>query len=185
MKALDVCADERQQSEALPVRFAFFLPPPPQDFIFAHFYPTCRNTSGVERATRFITKVLGDGRVAVVVAVGGGGGSIQKLIWKSEQTFKSMRCAKRVESLDWPLHQSGSAFTEARANFSHVQTHKWKSSTAGGNGFLPDKNKNRNLASTGVHWAESRALILMNDWNIWQGIHINPAEDIHFPITIM
>lgn len=48
----------------------FFLPPA-QDFIFAHFYPTCRNTSGVERATRFITKVLGDGRVAAVVAVGG------------------------------------------------------------------------------------------------------------------
>lgn len=47
----------------------FFSPPPPQDFIFAHFYPTCRNTSGVERAKRFITKVLGDGRVAVVVVV--------------------------------------------------------------------------------------------------------------------
>lgn len=159
-------------------RSLFFAPT--QYFIFAHFYPTCRNTSGVERATRFITEALGDGRVAVW-----GGGSIQKLIWKSEQIFKSMRCAKRIESLDSPLHQPSSALAETRANFSHIQTYKWKSSSAGGNGLLPDKNKNRNLASTGVHWAESRVLILMNDWNIWQGIHINPAEDIHFPITIM
>lgn len=119
----------------------FFLSP--QYFIFAHFYPTCRNTSGVERAMRFITEVLGDGRVVV-----GGGGFQSKS--SSEKLSKHLnQCDVRKGLIAWTHHcPSRVLHSQKRAQTFLIQ---YKSSSAGGKGLLPDKNKNRNLATTGVH----------------------------------
>lgn len=70
---------------------------------------------------------------------------------KSANVLKKKKNRKKADNLDLPSHQSAITITETCANFSHGFPRP----------FTPDKHQNR--ASTGVHRAESRLLILMSD----------------------
>lgn len=151
-------------------------------FLLTQFYPTCRNTSRVERAVCFITEVLGDGRWHNSRA----NPKVSEHIWlpKEEADSKRNWSVHKIDKLDkyFSIH---SQTLHKLLKPSQLKTHfKAFSPTAQlvATISIPEIEITHQPVSTEL---KGWVLILINDWNVWQAIHINPVEDIYFPITIM